>query len=355
MSRPYFGDGPALIQAAEHRTYVIQAPGYWLYARLAGFFQNPAIGLSFVNALLSALGAVVFYRVCLRLTTRWAARLATAAYASIYFAWFAGCVQSSYAGELFFAPLLLLFLIRCIENRSAFNLCGVAASYALAAGIRPADGIFLTPVIVYFARRYLPGWKNRVLFGSLVLGLCLIWFVPQQIALNRLGSTAGSQLWSVAKNEAPILHGISKRGVSNVVRTVVPLALAFWPLLPAILVSHGRYRRLLWIWLLPGLAFFALVYISDAPYLCFCVAAFLALALSPIASKHLYAGLGLCCAWNILFFSFARPVEHTANLGLAVYSVSGARYCAWALRHQWYRTLRTYTGVSTIGSERPAR
>ncbi len=85
MSQPYFGDALAIIRASQNHSYVIQPPGYWLYCRAAGLFPDPAFGLGLINALVSALGSMVFYLVCLHLTTGLAARWATAAYSVIFF------------------------------------------------------------------------------------------------------------------------------------------------------------------------------------------------------------------------------------------------------------------------------
>ena len=349
MSRPYFADGPALIQAAERHTFVIQPPGYWLYVRTAALFPDPAFGLSLINALASALGASVFYVLSLQLTTRSGARLAAAAYASIYFAWFAGSVQSSYAGELLFAPLLLLFLVLYIQRPAASFLCAAAVSYASAAGVRPSDGVFLLPALLYFALRHVKTWKHRLLLVGATGLLSLLWFIPEQIALNNLRETTAGQLWSVAGDRAPILHGFSKLAISNVVRAVLPLAFALWSLVPAFINAlRGEMRTLLWMWLIPGLAFFTCVYISDALYLCFLLPAFILLAVGRRPGTLIHASLATCAAWNILFFLFARPVDTTRSLAVAEYSVNGARYGAWALQHQWFRTLRTYTEVPAI-------
>ncbi len=351
MSTPYFADGPRLIQAVEAHTYVIQPPGYWLLARLAGLFADPAFGLSFINAVASSLGALVFYFLSLHFTARPAARLATAAYASIYFAWFAGSTQSSYAAELLFPPLTFLFMLRHIQQPAWSNLIGVAVSFALLGGMRPSDGAFMTPLFLYFVWRYCGGSRHRAIVLCLALALCLGWYIPQHAALQRNGLNASSQLWSVAGTKAPILHGFSKLGISNILRVAVPMLLAFWSLAAGVMRARkGSGRDMLWIWLLPGLGFFTGVFISDATYLCFLVAAVILLSLPKKPDRLAYAGLSVCFIWNLLFFSVARPVPETRNLAIAIYSVSGARYCAWALKHQWFRTLDQFTAVPQIGS-----
>ncbi len=354
MSRPYFADGPKLIRAIESHTYVIQPPGYWLYARVASLFPAPAFGLSFMNAAASALGALSFYLVAQHLTTRVVARLATAAYASIYFAWFAGATQSSYAGELLFPPLMFLFMLRYVKRPALLTLIGIAAWYALLSGVRPSDGVFMAPLFLYFVARYAKDWRHAGLIVCTAIVLSLGWYIPQHNALQRSGLDASSQLWGVAATKAPMLNGFSKLAISNIVRVVFPLALAFWSLGFLLFRSRlGPAQRMLWIWLLPGLAFFTLVYISDATYLCFLVAPVILLSLSATPRKLTYASLSICSLWNSLFFSVARPIDGAGSLPLAVYSVSGARYCGWALQHQWFRTLDQFTAVPEIGGQGP--
>ncbi len=270
--------------------------------------------------------------------TRLTARLATAAYASIYFVWFAGSTHSSYAGELLFAPLLFLFMLRYRARLNVIDLTGVAVSFALAAGVRPSDGIFLAPLFFLFVLRWVPGWRHRMFTICLAALLCLAWFIPQQLALRELGPDNASRLWALARRSAPILHGPSKLAISNVVRVAVPLLLAFWSLALAILSKGEKWiRPMLWVWIGPGLAFFTLVYVSDATYFCFLVPAIILLAATAQRNGRARAGLAICFTFNVMFFCVARPVHETRSLPLAIYSVSGARYCLWALKHQWYQ------------------
>jgi hypothetical protein len=58
VSLPDFADGPAHLRAISNGTYLIQPPGYWLFNRLAGLFSNPAHGISALNIVFAAAGAV---------------------------------------------------------------------------------------------------------------------------------------------------------------------------------------------------------------------------------------------------------------------------------------------------------
>jgi hypothetical protein len=185
--------------------------------------------------------------------------------------------------------------------------------------------------------------------------LCLTWYIPQEIALSHVSNNTNStQLWSVAGNSAPILHPFSTLAASTIARVVLPLIIAFWSLLPAITLGfrQNHMRQILWIWLLPGILFFTLIFFADATYLCFLVPAIVLLAVSARPNALTHVGFALCFASNVLFFLLARPINETRLLPLAVYSVTGPRYCAWALKHQWYRTLDTYTDIPAIKSRK---
>jgi hypothetical protein len=355
MSQPYFGDALAIIRASQDHSYVIQPPGYWIYCHIAGLYTNPGFGLGLINALVSALGSMVFYLVCLHLTTRLAARWATAAYSVIFFAWFAGSTHSSYAGELLFPALMLLFMVQYVENPKLPLLLGVAGSYALVGGVRPSDGMFLGLALLYFSLRYVRSWKDRIFMLGIAGALCLFWFIPQKMALAATDKpTISGQFWPLAQRSSLIVAGASKLALSNIIRVAFPLGIAFWSLLPAIFFAReNRFKLILWIWIIPGVAFFALLYISDAPYLCFLVPAIILLALTPRPGRLTYVGLAVCVGFNVAFFLFARPapVHNTRSLAVAIYSADGPHYCAWALRHQWQHQLSNYTDVPSIGNE----
>jgi hypothetical protein len=166
--------------------------------------------------------------------------------------------------------------------------------------------------------------------------------------------TICGEFWPLAQHSSLIVTGVSKLALSNIIRVALPLGIAFWSLLPAIFFAReNRFKLMLWIWIIPGVAFFTLLYISDATYLCFLVPAIILLALTPRPGRLTYVGLALCVAFNVAFFLFARPVPvlYTRSLPMAIYSADGPHYCAWALKHQWRHQLSDYTDVPSISNE----
>src|SRR5208282_4548407 len=66
----YFGDGPKIVDSILDKTYIVQPPGYWLFARTAGLFSNPVLAITVMNILFSVAGVVIFYYTACLFTSR---------------------------------------------------------------------------------------------------------------------------------------------------------------------------------------------------------------------------------------------------------------------------------------------
>lgn len=304
----YFVDGPSHVAAVLNHTFVIQAPGYWLFNRTAGLFPDPEIGISIMNWLFSAGGSAAFYLAIRKLAPENVARVAAIAYSSIFFAWFSGNIHSTYASQLFFPVTVLLCLLRYRENFNLNWLIGASALFALGAGFRPSDGVFFGPAFLFALRK--AKWKHILVCIPVIVAICLAWFVPQRIALAHMADpierNARNHLLSIASGV--VFSGFSSYAGANVLRYFLPLGLALFPLLPLALTN--RKDIFLWLWILPGTLFFLLVYISDPPYLNFLLAPYLILAATNvIVSERRKVFLFLICAsFNIIFYLACRPV-----------------------------------------------
>lgn len=342
---PYFADGPLHLGQIAHHVYAIQPPGYWLFTRLASLFPNPEEGIHYMNWTFSALGVFVFYFVAKRMVTPLMAELGTLLYASIYIAWFAGNIHSTYASELFFPVLLVLFILRYREQHRLGDLVGTCAAFALSAGFRPSDGIFLTPLFLFFIVRYVLPWRQKCAAVVLACLLCLAWFIPNEAALREATKqghwSETNTNWRQLESVAPFAKGFGKLAITNAIRVVFPLTLAVWPLVPWLFrrESDREFRTLLWLWILPGLGFFLLIYMSDATYLCYLLAAVvISFCLGSVTRQKVVAA-ALCIAFNISFYMVARPVVVT-SAPTAIFDTYGAKYTLWGVRHQYFKTLR---------------
>jgi 4-amino-4-deoxy-L-arabinose transferase-like glycosyltransferase len=339
----YFGDGPIHVAAIQNHTYVIQAPGYWLFNRTAGLFPNPEMGISILNWLFSAGGAAAFYLAVRKLVSENVARISAIAYASIYFAWFSGNIHSTYASQLFFPIAVFLCLLHYRENYDLKWLIGASALFAIGTGFRPSDGVFFAPAFLFALSR--AKWKHIMVSIPVIAAICLAWFVPQSMALARMADpiekSGRNHLLSIASGV--LFSGFSSYAVANVLRYFLPLGLALFPLLP--LVLKNRKDIFLWLWILPGTVFFLLVYVSDTPYLDFLLAPYLILAATNVMvpeRRKVFLFL-TCAAFNIIFYLACRPMvtsDHRLQTAEYVFEADLGKYTYWDVQHHYQPLIR---------------
>lgn len=341
-STVYFADGPAEIRAIKTARFAIQPPGYWLFLRTASLFPNPVLGISIMNWAFSAAGVIAFYCVGRLLVGDRLAKLGSAAYAVVFYAWFSGTVQSTYASQLLFPVVVFLLLLLHMREQRLGYLLAASIAFGLGAGFRPSDGAFIGAMFVYYLVRHAPKKQAVVSFGVATL-VCLGWLAPTVVCYRSLGRVAWAEtyLGQITTDVSVLANGINFRSMANVARFAVPLTMAFGPLLALTLKSFRRLRNpvvaLLWLWIIPGAAFLVLCYMSDAPYLDFLTAPVLLLIMMELErSKRRAANilLGSCIAWNVAFFVFFLPVR-TNSFPCAVVDTYAGKYTRYGVVHQW--------------------
>ena len=348
----YYGDGPKHIRAIQTHSFVIQPPGYWLFNRLAGLFSDPALAISLFNIFCSTMGVVVFYY-CARdlLTKRSLARWGAAIYAAIFYAWFSAEVHSTYASQLLFPVLALYLFFEHQRTGRARYLYFAAAAFAIGAGLRPSDGAFLLPFVLWQLIRCYPR-RRAVVAAALITALCLAWLVPNVLALERAKSwssspadTVGSYASLVLSRRSIVWNGINKLTLANVTRVVVAICFAFWPFLLPLVFSGFRgldsRARELALWIFPGLLFFLATIFSEAPYLNFATAAILLMGLMLLENstrRLTIATAVLCLAWNIGFFLFFKPML-TMSMPINTVNCYAGRFTLFSLRHRAFPNL----------------
>jgi Dolichyl-phosphate-mannose-protein mannosyltransferase len=358
----YFADGPAHIKAIQTGTFVIQPPGYWLFNRTASLFPNPALGISLMNWVFSVAAVVVFFHAARLLVDEQMAKLGSAVYATVFYAWFSGDVHSTYASQLL-APLLIFYLlmIHLREGRPGY-LIGASLAFGLGAGFRPSDGAFVALMFVYYLIRWAPRKQAAVSFALAAL-VCLGWLAPTIASYRSLGGLgqAGHYVASVTTQASILANGLTHASIANMARFTVPLVFALGPLLPFALWSYRDLRRtevlLMWLWIIPGALFLTLCYMSDAPYLDFLTAALLLLAMTQLRNstrRRQTILLGSCAAWNMAFFLFFQPVL-IRSLPFAVIDTYAGRYTRYGIVNHWQPRLGTLqpAWVSKLGMSRP--
>lgn len=177
-------------------------------------------------------------------------------------------------------------LLRYERDRARWLLWLAALLFALGAGLRPTDGMFLIPLVLYFAIFHMPR-KEAVVFLSLITVFCISWLIPTWVAFERYddGLKAFAAYVTYISRKQSILTGARMYTLANPVRYVLSLFVGFWPVLGLVFRnsfrnwSDWRIKSLL-IWIAPGSLSFILCLISDAPYLNYLTAAILLIALS---------------------------------------------------------------------------
>jgi hypothetical protein len=331
----YYSDAGRHLQAIADHTFVIQPPGYWLFNRVGGLFADPELGLLILNWCFSALGCVAFYACARRLVRSPLARLGTVLYATAFFAWFSGNVHSTYASQLLFPPLMFYFILRFQESPQTQWLLGVAASFALGAGFRPSDGVFLAPLLLLFALQL--SRKHQLMLLASVSILCLAWLIPNRIALHRYSPIGHAEQLTHAATGAIVLGRINAYTISNAFRFFLPLVVALGPTAWFISRARDAVARQLWAWVLPGSAFFLLVFISDAPYLDCLLGGFVLLCLLGMnACRNRVVpvvALTFSIVVNVLFFTGFHQLP-PQNAVSAVIDRDLGLYTLDAVRHQ---------------------
>ncbi len=337
----YFVDGPSLVRAIQSKTFVIQSPGYWVFARMGGLFHDPAAGLAFWTQLFSALGVAVFLLLCRSFgLTRGHAVIAALAYSSIYFVWFSGEIHSTYAAEILFPPLTVLCFRYFQQGMSPAWACAMAASAAAAVALRPSDGVFLVPLWLFLLIREKPPKGLAVMAALVFTALCLTWYIPSRMAMLHAGYVGSTlQILSFAHITSVLFVGLTWRSLANLTRVVVPLLVAFWMFLPALFSKRPRdVNALLFWWSAPGLLFFLLLYIADPTYMVFATGSAILMAALCCNRRTSLLILGICLIWNSALFLGAQPLARD-DIKARLWDFYVAKYCVSGIRSQFRMTL----------------
>ena len=342
---PYYSDGWRHLRAISDRTYIIQPPGYWLFNRLGGFFPSGELGLSVINWICSSLGVAVFYLCAQRvLSIRTVARWATGVYAFTFYVWFTGSVHSTYATQLLFPIFTYYLLLRAQEEHQSRYLYWATVTLAIGAGLRPSDGVFMTPLFFWRLFQW-PSRREAALAIVLAVVVCCGWLVPTMVAFSNVANTPTAPLIgtnhvsNTLTQRSILFHGINREAVANVVRFISPLAFAFWAIILAMIFSRGplweRSELDLWLWVIPGFLFFAFFYFGEAGYLNYCTGGVVLLGF--LHMKNLKPRLQavasiMCIAFNIGFFTFYTPIT-SRSLFVDVVNMYAGRYTLFNLRY----------------------
>lgn len=340
ISGPYFSDAFRHIRAIESGRMVIQPPGYFVF-NLSAWLLSRALHVSAANALqgmnvaFSVAGAVVFYLLATRLETGSSPLLLSLNYVCSPVVWFSGDVHSSYAAVTFFAPLLLLV----VESERQFVLGSLV--WALMTAFRASDGVFVLPWMIYRSRDC--SRKQRFTAIGVAAPITAAWWTLT-IERYRSGGPlsplrySGVQAKRLAQGVLTGNFGI--HALVNAFHALSGMIVTWGLLLPAVCLGaaacarNARSRSMV-IFLAPGLAFFLLYYVSDAPYFAYTAAAGMILAGEYLARRPTKAAratlLFAICA-SLVFMLAARTVATNGSRARAVADAYFLKYSVPSLK-----------------------
>ncbi len=245
-------------------------PGYFLYVCLGRLFlplfgdaNNALVAIS----ILASCGAVVAIYV---LTDGWFGRRAAVAAGLLFLfsplCWFHGTVALTYIVECFTSALVGHLCWQSYCGRKSFVVPS-AVVLGLATGVRPSSFLMLAPLWAFSARK---AGRRRLACGLLALALVIAaWLIPMLVASGGPARywNAAQTLWSNAAGSQNDTNGIVAMSMARLVIIGLVFLLCLGAAAPFLLAgprldSAAAGKKLFtWVWVLPGLAFFTLVFL----------------------------------------------------------------------------------------------
>jgi hypothetical protein len=345
----YFADGPRHIASIANHTYVIQPPGYWLFNRFGSLFPDPERAFLVFNWLVSAIGSVIFYLLARKFVSETSAKLGAVLYSVVFFIWFSGNVHSTYASQLLFPVLAVYLMVRYAEGKASWIPIALGLCFAAGAGLRPSDGVFIGPMLIYFAIREM-SVRDSIKCFSVAFAGCLLWVIPTFIALHANHRvTFSTQVSTNALGAIPLGH-FNLYTLANFLRYFLPLVVAIGIIAPFAFLARSKWLGLLWLWVSVGSIFFVVVYISDAPYLDFMMGGILLLSLLGMERKlpRIAVNSMICVAItiNLCVYWLFRPLPESGRMRLsdAILNKDIGMYTHYGVQHQVMIKLRETAG-----------
>jgi len=315
-----FALGMARFDPAAHQPH---PPGYFLYVCLGRFVNlflpDPNSALVAIGIAASCGAAWMIYL----LTRLWFGQ--RAAWMSILLflvsplCWFHGIVALTYIVEAFFSALIGYFCWRAYSGEKAF-LLPASIAFALAAGFRPSGALLLAPLWLFAIRRA-RGTRLLLAIGAVVV-VAFAWFLPMTASAGgvRPYFDALLQLWRTVPGRRTTLSS-PWLAVARILTMAWIFVLCFGTASVVTVWSRAKTevnkvrRAFIWAWIVPGMLFFALVFLSfvNSGYLlvlCPPAFAFLADRLASFVSSGdhrpvRWAAVTVGVAANCMWFFFA--------------------------------------------------
>lgn len=256
-------------------------PGYFLYIMLGkalSYFTGDPVTALLIISIIASVAAVVFiYLLSYEWFDRKAAIFSGLLFLTSPFTWFYGTVALTYIVEFCLVSLVGLFCWYLSTGRTQF-LVPAAIVLGLAVGFRQSSILFLAPICLYSLRKLeIKYWFTAIVVFAVTV---CAWFVPMLLASG--GSdvyfTALNDLWSRVASARTVFAIAEKEGLtSGILLAVIRLitessffVISFVAAAPFILLrglslgSWSEQKRFALLWIVPGVLFFTLMYLSPS-------------------------------------------------------------------------------------------
>ena len=235
--------------------------------------------------------------------------------ASPLFLYYASIV-SVYPAELFFAPLVMILVVRTARRSDERSAIALAPVLAVGAGFRPTMLVLLLPVCVIAVVLGRPPLWVSAAGVTIAVGIVAAWAIPMLLKSGGIsGYARASNLYDRAARGTSLLWGASlERALYNAVQTFIATILAAAAPLLLLAVGAARHRlrvndRVEWLligaWVVPYLAVYALVHFGKPGYALACLPALaVGVAGATRDSRFALAASGFLAAFAVGFFLF---------------------------------------------------
>lgn len=313
-------------------------PGYILYVglgKLLNFiFADANVAFIVLGIIASIIGFYFIYRLARAMFGELAGWLTGIFFIFNSSIWFHGLVAEVYIVEASLVVTILWLGYSYIKQPTTRNLLWLLGVMALLGGIRQAGEVVMLPWLIYIFLQD-KHWRQKINWALLAwIGLNLVWAIPLVIMSGGLGEyiTVNAQLTHLLSldftNPVVMEKIIYRAGYAAILisQTFLPgLVIIGLGGLPFLVRESKLYQKinwqLVWYWLIylvPGLLFLILVWLTNNGYILFAIPGLIILAagavtvitktLSQFSKIYANIGLAVMCAIVLIFqfFQFYR-------------------------------------------------
>jgi hypothetical protein len=313
-------------------------PGYYLYVTLGRlvnvFIGNANTSLVAISIAASCGALIVIYA----LANEWFDRNA-AVFAGLIFlfsplVWFHGTVALTYSVEAFFSALTGYLCWRVASGSEGLAWM-LALTTGVAAGFRPSFLLFLAPALIFSVRGL--NYRRVIAAVAILAATLLAWGTPMVLRSGGLMTwwSALISLWGAVPGTQTVFNSSPANSIARIV-TIAGIyilcfgsASLFTPGLSRADAGQDSQKQLFtWIWITPGLLFFAFIFLK------FVNSGYLLVVSPPVfvwlggRASQSYAGLRIQKHWKMALLVLFAGINSLIFIYAPV-------YCSYSAVHRF--------------------